>query len=263
VPVTQQRRIPARKSGPYAAWALPAVTEGVVVKAETAGVGGRRIDAGVAQAEAVHGQSFARELEENIKAGRYARGVSARELETIVRHAADDGRREGYDEGFARGRQEGYEAGHAEGLAAGRKYLEEAAGRFAGLLESLHKPLLGQDEALREAMLEVTAQIARAVVRAELVIQPQAVAHVIEEALAALPLGARNVRVYVSPADRTLLEDFGAGEAVPVLLSDAALAPGDCRVEAAESLVDFRQSARLAAILEQFLGRAGVADGGA
>jgi len=261
--VSQQRRIPAQNCGSYAAWDLPAVAEGVVVRAESAGAGGRRGDTGMAQAEAVRGESFARELEENIRAGRYARGVSARELETIVRDAAEEGRREGHDEGYARGQREGYEAGHAEGLAAGRKYLEEAAGRFAGLLEMLHQPLLGQEQALREAMLEVTAQIARAVIRAELAIQPQSVAHVIEEALAALPLGARNVRVYVSPADRVLLEDFGAGEAVPALLVDAALAPGDCRVEAAESLVDFRQSARLAAILEQFLGRTVVADGGA
>ena len=259
--MSQQRRIPARTGASYAAWTLPAVTEGVVLKADSAG--GRRIDAGSAQAEAVRGESFQRELEQNIRAGRYARGVSAAELEAIVRHAAEEGRRDGHDEGYARGQQEGYEAGHAEGMAAGRKYLEEAAGRFAGLLESLHRPLLGQEQELREAMLEVTAQIAQAVIRAELAIQPESVAHVIEEALAALPLGARNVRVYVSPADRALLEDFGAGEAVPALLVDAALAPGDCRVEAAESLVDFRQSARLAAILGQFLGRAGVADGGA
>lgn len=260
--MSQQRRIPARTSASYATWTLPAVTEGVVVKAQNAGAGGRRVDAGMAQADAVHGESFERALEENVKAGRYARGVSARELEAIVRNAAQEGRREGHDEGYARGRQEGYEAGHAEGLAAGRKYLEEAAGRFAGLLESLHQPLLGQDEALREALLEVTAQIARAVIRAELVIQPESVARVIEEALAALPLGARNVRVYVSAADRALLEDFGAGEAVPALRVDETLAPGDCRVEAAESLVDFRLSARLAAILDQFLGRAGVPGAG-
>lgn len=256
-----QRRIPASASAPYAAWTLPAVTEGVVVKADSAGA--RRIGSGAAPVEAVPGQSFERELEENIRAGRYARGVSARELEAIVRHAAEEGRREGHDEGYARGHEEGYAAGHAEGLAAGRKYLEEAAGRFAGLLEGLHAPLLGQEEALREALLEVTAQIARAVVRAELAIRPESVAHVIEEALAALPLGARNVRVYVSPADRVLLEDFGAGEAVPALRVDESLAPGDCRVESAESLVDFRRSARLAAILEQFLGRAVAADGGA
>ena len=259
--MSQQRRIPARNGASYAAWTLPAVTEGVVLRAESAGA--RRIDAGSAPAEMVRGESFQRELEENIRAGRYARGVSAAELEAIVRQAAEEGRREGYDEGCARGQQEGYAAGHTEGLAAGRKYLEEAAGRFAGLLESLHGPLLGQEQELREAMLEVTAQIARAVIRAELAIQPQSVARVIEEALAALPLGARNVRVYVSAADRALLEDFGAGEAVPALLVDAALAPGDCRVESAESLVDFRQSARLGAILEQFLDRAGAVDGGA
>jgi flagellar assembly protein FliH len=254
--VSEQRRIPASRSSAYAAWTLPVVAQGEVVKAENARPAEHRAMADAGQAERVSGESLERQLAENIRAGRFAQGVSARDLEAIVLDAAREGRQDGYDEGYARGQQEGFADGRGEGLSAGRKYLEEAAGRFAGLLETLHRPVAGQEQELRAALLEIVVQIARAVVRAELVLQPTLIAHVVEEALAALPLGARNVRVYVGPGDRELLEDFGAGEAVPALLVDPALEPGDCRVESAESLVNFTVSERFDAIVEQFLGTA-------
>ena len=125
----------------------------------------------------------------------------------------------------------------------------------------LHRPLVGQEQELRKVLLDTVTQIARAVIRAELVQQPEHIVRVVDEALAALTLGARHVRVYVSPGDRELLEDFGAGEAVPTLLVDPALAPGDCRVESAESLVDFTVSSRFAAIIGQFLGGAAAPEG--
>jgi len=261
--MSQQRRIPAGSSQAYSAWTLPAVATDQVVKAENARPAERRGAPDAAQAERVRGESLEKELIANIKAGRFAQGVSARDLEAIVLDAAREGRQQGYDEGYAQGQQQGFADGRSEGLAAGRRYLEEAAGRFAGLLETLHRPLAGQEEALRAVLLETVSQIARAVIRAELVLQPESIVRVVEEALAALPLGARHVRVCVSPGDRELLEDFGAGDAVPTLLVDPALGPGDCRVESAESLVDFTVSARFAAIIGQFLGEVAVPGGGA
>lgn len=259
--MSQQRRIPAQQSQAYAAWALPAVETDQVFRAASARPGERRVTAEPAQVERVLAESLERQLVANIKAGRFAQGVSARDLEAIVLDAAREGRQEGYDEGYARGQQEGFAAGRTEGLAAGRSYLEEAAGRFASLLEMLHRPLVGQEQELRKVLLDTVTQIARAVIRAELVQQPEHIVRVVDEALAALPLGARHVRVYVSPGDRELLEDFGAGEAVPTLLVDPALAPGDCRVESAESLVDFTVSSRFAAIIGQFLGGAAAPEG--
>ena len=126
--------------------------------------------------------------------------------------------------------------------------------RVSGLLHALQNPLAAQEESLRAAMLELVTRIARAVIRTELRLQPESLRGVVAEALAALPLGAANVRVSVAPQDIELLRDFG-GEARPwTLLADDALEPGDCRIEARESVVEYSVSARFEALVDQLLG---------
>lgn len=254
--MSRQRRIPAGHGTPYVAWALPNVAGAAVVRAESVRGRQRRIPAAAAGGAPFAGEGLERELAGSVRAGVFSPGVSAHELETIVASAVEEGRREGFVAGHEEGYAAGERAGREAGLAGGRRYLQDAAGRFASLLEALQAPLLGQDQALREALLAAVVQIARAVLRVETRLQPGHIATVVEEALAALPVGARNVRVFVSAADRALLEDFGGGEAVPALLIDPALGPGDCRVETDDSLVDFTQSARFDEIIGQFLGRA-------
>lgn len=255
--MSRQRRIPAGRATPYANWSLPPVPAGAVVRAESARMRQRRVAEVDTDAVPFGSAGLEQELAANVRSGRFSPGVGAREVESIVAAAAEEGHRDGFAAGHAEGLVQGERAGRAEGLAAGRRYLEEAAGRFAGLLEALQAPLHGQEDALRDALLAAVLQIARVVLRVETQLQPGHIAQVLDEALAALPIGARAVRVFVSAADRELLEDFGGGEAVPLLLVDPALAAGDCRVEAEDSLVDFTQSARFAAIAEQFLGHAG------
>ncbi len=241
---------------PYAAWSLPSVAGSAVVRAESGRGRQRRIPAAAAGGSALPAEGLERELAASLRTGGFSPGVSARDLEAIVAAAVDEARREGFATGHDEGYAAGERAGREDGLAGGRRHLQDAAGRFAGLLEALQAPLLGQEQALREALLATVVRITRAVLRVETCVQPGHIATVVEEALAALPAGARNVRVFVSAADHELLEDFGGGEAVPALLVDAALGPGDCRVETDDSLVDFTQSARFEEIIGQFLGRA-------
>lgn len=232
---------------------LPQVRGAAVIRAES--VRGRRRTTVEGFANAVAAaQSLERQLADNLRAGGFSPGVSARELEVIVTQAIEEGRREGFASGHAEGHAAGERAGREEGLAASRADLVQAAGRLARMLEALHAPLQEQQDALREALLEAVARIARAVLRTETLAQPERIVQVIDEALAALPVGARNIRVFVSQTDRELLERFGEGDAFATLLVDATLGPGDCRVETDDSLVDFTQSQRFAAIIEQFLG---------
>jgi flagellar assembly protein FliH len=253
--MTGSRRIPARRSQAFARWDLPSVGTGRVVKAEAAR-GERRIDAATAQAQAqpMPKESLESQLVDNIRNGRFATGVSARQLETIVRDAAREGREDGYREGFARGEQEGLVQGRAEGVAAGRAFIEDAAARLAGMIDGMQQPIAAQDAALRAAMVELVTRIARAVIRAELRLQPENIRVVVEQALAALPLGAAAVRVFVAPSDVELLADLGGAARTWTVLPDAALEPGDCRVEARESVVDYAVSARFAELLAQLLG---------
>ena len=247
------RRIPARRSQAYARWVPPSVAAGRVLKAEALRAE-RRIDGAAMQAQVVPPESLESQLVENIRSGRFAAGVSARQLEAIVRDAAREGREDGYREGFARGEQEGLAQGREDGIAAGRAFIEDAADRVARLIAALQQPFAHQQESLREALLQLVARIARSVVRAELRLQPGTIRGVVAEALAALPVGAANVRVLVAPRDVELLHDFGASARDCALEADEALEPGDCRIQARESVVDYTVSGRLDELLSQLLG---------
>lgn len=247
------RRIPARAGQEFERWAPPSVARGQVLKAEAARAG-RRSAADVAGAQAVETESFEKQVEANIRAGRYASGVSAAQLEAIVRGALREGRAEGYAEGLAKGEREGHAQGLEAGLAAGRGIIEDQARRFASLVDALQQPLASQHEALQEAMLRLVERIARAVVRSELAIRPESILAVVREALAALPLGAAAIRVVVAPADLAIVrESLGADRDVTIE-SDPGMAPGDCRIESRESVVQYAVSDRLEEMLVQLLG---------
>ena len=55
-------------------------------------------------------------------------------------------------------------------------------------------------------MLRLVERIARAVVRSELAIRPESILAVVREALAALPLGAAAIRVFVAPSDLAIVQ---------------------------------------------------------
>jgi flagellar assembly protein FliH len=214
----------------------------------------RRGDGEDAMAELAPRESLEQQLIENIRTGRFATGVSAAQVEGIVRDAAREGREEGFAQGFATGEQDGFARGHAEGLAVGRGLIDDAAARLGSLLAALQQPLATQQEELREAMLVLASRIATAVVRTELRLQPETIRAVVTEALAALPLGAANIRVAVSPADLELLRNLPETPREWNLHGDPALRPGDCRVASSESVVEYAVSARLDELLAQLLG---------
>lgn len=258
--MSSKRRIPAGDSAAFAAWAPPDVGTAHVHRAESMRARQRPADAAAAAAvSAVERPSFQDQIIENIRAGNYVAGVSARQLEEIVSEAAREGQAEGYARGHAsgteKGYRDGYARGHAEGLAEGRERIEDAARRLGGILQSLHAPLAAQEAALEQVILDAVVRIARGVVRAELKLQPESIRAVVAEAVAALPLGPAKVRVRVAESDIALLEEYAAGHGWS-LEADPEVAPGGCRIVAGESLVDYPQSERFAALVEQWLGRA-------
>ena len=122
------------------------------------------------------------------------------------------------------------------------------------MIAALQQPIEGQQAELREAMLEIATRVAEGVVRSELRLQPDSIRAVIDEALAALPLGASDIRVIVCPADAELVMAGPRPAAQWTVESDPALAPGDCRIETRDSVVHYAVSDRLGQMLSQLLG---------
>ena len=165
--------------------------------------------------------------------------------------------KEAYDEGFALGRKEGKTAGYNEGIAEARQKLEQQEQQLTQLLNKLAEPLEKLDEEVEHNLVELTIQIARHLVRREFKIEPGEIVAVVRGALSALPVSARNPRIYLHPEDAVLVRNalsVSEEDSSWRIEEDLLMMRGDCRVETESSLIDASIEAKLSAIAARLLG---------
>ncbi|MEL7537856.1 MAG: flagellar assembly protein FliH [Pseudomonadota bacterium] len=153
----------------------------------------------------------------------------------------------------ARAQQEAAERGYAEGLERGQAAIAERSAQLAALLNGLAEPLADLDDTVEAALVDLACRIARQVVRRELQIDRAQVLVVAREALAALPLNARGIRVILHPDDAQLLRDsLTGGDHNPkwTIVEDPLMTRGGVRVQSERSLVDATVEQRLKNITE-------------
>ncbi|HHJ13535.1 MAG TPA: flagellar assembly protein FliH [Gammaproteobacteria bacterium] len=167
--------------------------------------------------------------------------LTARQLEQIQEEA----RREGYEQGLAQGR----EAGVGEFV--------DRVMRLETLVQALDRPFEELDEAVERQLAELAMIVARQIVRRELHTEPEQVVGVVREALSALPLNARNVRLCLHPEDVILVREalsLHGSDTEIRLVEDPVLSRGGCRVVTDSSQIDASVEARLNAIIAHTLG---------
>lgn len=200
---------------------------------------------------------------------------TAEELENIRQEAQT----EGYQQGLLEGKQEGHEQGHQEGYQQGfqegkTKGLEEGktqgqklgfeqgladakaeiANEVAALraiAKQLLAPVNDQQDALEVAFSGLIEQAVRAVVRTQPALSQQDIVHLVHEAVEALPVGAKNIRVYLNARDIDVLGQHWNSPLPVEFINDPELEPGDCRVEATDSLINYRVEDRIEQVLDE------------
>ena len=138
-------------------------------------------------------------------------------------------------------RQEGYAAGHAEGLAAGREQADQEAARLHTLADVFAGELRQADETISQQVLDLSLDLARAVLKSALTIRPELVIPVIREAVRYLPVMHQPALLFLNPADAVLIRERIGDELTKMgwqLTEDAALEPGGCRIETANNQID-------------------------
>ena len=117
----------------------------------------------------------------------------------------------------------------------------------AQLAVAFDEAFIALEGELAQSVARVATGLARQVVRSELAVRPDLVAQVATDAVNAVLLSARHIRVFVHPDDLALVRD-GAGEALTArsaqLLADATLARGGCRIESDLGQIDARVEVR-------------------
>ena len=218
-PASYSRFIPREELGSFAAWSPDSLNGG----ADSSGA-------------AAHGTHSA--------AGPHAAGAA---------EAAAQSAQQAAQALVAAARQAGYQDGYRDGLVALDSFKQSFATQMAAQVGQLLHNFGSQIDALEQQMAHAVAQtavmLARRVVRAELDTRPEHVAEVAQQAVNAVLLSARHIRVMVHPDDHALVAT-GAAEALAArgarLLAQADIARGGCVIESDLGQIDARIEARWA-----------------
>jgi flagellar assembly protein FliH len=157
----------------------------------------------------------------------------------------------------AEAHREAFEQGLAEGREAGRVEVKAQVERLGAMFYDLARPFENLDAEVERELLTLAMALARQIVRRELKADPTQIIGIIREAIAALPVAAREVRVHLHPEDATVVRQHLApteSQRAWGIVEDPVMARGGCRITTATSRIDARLETRLGAILSELLG---------
>lgn len=157
-------------------------------------------------------------------------------------HPATDAQRSAEHQAL---RQDGYQDGYRDGLVAlesfKQSFAQQMAAQLAPLLAAFDQAIAELEGQIADSVARAATALARQVVRSELVARPELVAQVATEAVHAVLLSARHIRIFVHPDDEALVQ-AGAGAALVArnasLVTDEALSRGGCRIESDLGSID-------------------------
>jgi flagellar assembly protein FliH len=151
---------------------------------------------------------------------------------------------------------EGFERGRAEGYAAGMAAAQVDAAQLRRILDHFARPLRELGDELEQMVVNLATAVAGALTRVRSAHEPEVVAALVREALAALPAASREVELQLHPEDLAALEPL-LRERDPALRLTATgqLARGDVRVHSDLVRLDATLTTRLANAAEALLSK--------
>jgi flagellar assembly protein FliH len=227
-------RIPAEKTRGFTAWAPPPLQHGNIVDV-------------VRQDHRERGGSG--ELIDLSKEAVLYNSLTAGQLHDITEKAYDEGRQRGYEQGMQEGKSAGYRKGMEQGLAEGERHVRDQLTQLRSALEKLLQPYQDQQIAIENALYQLATDMARSIVGRELLLDSSVIEQVVRDAVAALPVGHKRLRVHLHPQDLQLLQEKNPLPEEWQLWEDATLTPGGCRVTTEHSHIDFSVEERFAQLL--------------
>ena len=168
---------------------------------------------------------------------------------THVQRAADEAPKVdpsvAHAEALRAARQGGYHDGYRDGLVAldgfKQSYAAQTTAQLGTLVQALDTELGALQQDMARSLAIAATHLARAIVRSELVAQPQLIAAVAQEAVDTLLLSAKHITLRVHPDDHGFVSQ-GAAEVLAArgarLLADASMARGGCVVESDIGVID-------------------------
>ena len=170
--------------------------------------------------------------------------VKAREVEeTAVQ--TESQMQQVYQDGYAAGVEQGKLQAQAESQRQMQAFMnnqaQEAAARFAELFAAAQRALEAAEQAMAQGVLSLSCELARQVLRHELLVNPQVVMPVVSEAIGLLGTEFKTAVVKLHRQDLAALGEQIQADFAGLGLSlraDAEVLQGGCLVESAGCVID-------------------------
>ncbi len=150
-----------------------------------------------------------------------------------IDNARDEARRLGFSEGHA--------SGLAEGRIAGQIKLDAEIEQFHALTIEFSEQLNSANKAIGEDVFKLALELAQAMIRSKLEIDPETIIPILLEAIDSLPSVQQPAQINLHPADALLIK-ANIGERLHAagwrIISDAKIERGGCTLETAQNLID-------------------------
>ncbi len=196
------------------------------------------------------------EIVEDYKGVVKPKPLTADDLKKLTDEAKKEGFDQGYQEGLAKGTQEGSvkgeKAGHTKAYSETKQRLNDEIQRLNHISSNLLAPMDGQEQALENIIVDMAINFTKELLQVEVQQQPTALLNLVRNALMALPVGSKNITVYVNDDDTQLINTHLPQEQRDWALQiDNSVTTGGCRIETHESLIDYTCEHRLREFLKQ------------
>lgn len=164
-----------------------------------------------------------------------SRPVQEAEEEKNARLQAEleQARREGYKIGL----QQGFDAGIADAAAQVLQDREQ----FQALLASVGEAIKTADEAISEQLLALALDIAKAMVKDRLNVNPAIILPIVQESIHYLPVVQKPARLIVNPEDALIVKKYLQEDMADTnwqVHEDASVERGGCMVETGDNQID-------------------------
>lgn len=157
----------------------------------------------------------------------------------------DLARREGYTKGLAEGFQTGHNEGLATALAEGQAQTDEIIQQLTALMTGLNAEIASANQTIATDLLALAMDIAQAMTRTALSLQPDLILPIINIAIRDLPSLQQDARILLNPSDAALVRQHLRDEHPHWrVLEDSQIEAGGCRIETNSNQIDASMQGR-------------------
>lgn len=196
------------------------------------------------------------QAEETVSRARVMADEIMRQAQTEVEQI----KQQTYRDAFEQGRTEGYNEGYRAGLAKAEEEAVAIRAQATRVLEQAEKIRRQTLEGLEHETVDLAREIAERLLSSHLALEPETVFNIAKESLQ-LVADRLNVVLYINPIELELmksrkdeLKSLLPARAELQVIADSLIQPGGCRVETEQGRLDATMEARREALLKALYG---------